>query len=89
MINFETLTNVIRVNCTDLGFGPFSVLIVPVDDEEAIEDEYEYYLIHKKYGIVEFMFGEVATTPEEAAERAYCNAPDYIPDYIRKCFENE
>jgi hypothetical protein len=86
MIDFEILTNVIRVNCADLGFGQFSVLIVPEDDVNALEDEYSYYLMHQKYGLVLFMFADAASTPEEAAERAYNNAPDYIPDFIKQCF---
>ena len=89
MIDFTVLSDVIRVNCENRGFGPFSVLIVPEEDENTIEQEYAYYLIHKKYATVKFMFIDVANTPEEAAERAYHNAIDYIPDFITECLGKE
>ncbi len=89
MFEYMEKIDVVRVNCENLGFGPFSVLIVPVEDENAMEDEYTYYLIHKKYALIQFMFEDAAASLEEAAERAYYNAPDYIPDFIRDCFKNE
>lgn len=89
MIDFEILANTIRVDCSDLHFGPFSVLIVPWETYNGITTLYHYYLTHSNYGIVEFMWGDSVDTLEEAAERAHRNAPDYIPDFIKKCFDEE
>lgn len=88
MIEYKKLPNTMVVDCSAHGFGPFYVLIVPMEGE-AVPDMRYFYLLHRGYGVVLDMFGCGAETDEAAAELAYYNAPDYIPQYIQECFDEE
>jgi hypothetical protein len=72
------------VNCETLHLGPFSVLILNEGD-----GDYSYYLRHKNYCIMRYMFTiKENHTPdnEYLSDIALSNAPEYIPDFIRECF---
>ena len=86
MANFKTVSTLV-VDCSDWGFGEFNVLVVPDEGitEKLGKTGYEFYLRHPKYGVVVAMFGLSCDTPEEAADLAYYNAPDYIPEFIEEC----
>ena len=87
MIKYTKLPETMRVDCSDYGFGPFSVLVVPHGNEE--ENVYDFYLTCTGWGIVLDMYGCKVDNPEYAAEMAYHAAPDYIPEFIAKCFEED
>ena len=89
MIEYKKLPNTMSVDCSAHGFGSFYVLIVPENDENAIEEEYSFYLRHEKYCVMKYMFTCVAADLTDAAELAYYNAPDYIPDFIEECFTED
>lgn len=88
-----TKVSTLVVDCSDWGFGPFEVLMVPNDPPEAITKEYacwfDYYLRHPRYGHVQCMFGCGAESEEHAVELGYNNAPDYIPYYIEEVIDCE
>lgn len=81
MINY-TINDCAIVDCGPLHFGFFSVLIVP----EGTGNEYTFYLRHKNYGVIKYMFTCSAADLTEAANIAYHNAAQYIPDFIQECF---
>lgn len=88
MFDYRTVEAGIIVDCSSLHFGPFSVLIISEG-----EKEYTFYLRHKKYCILKYMFSICATendTITDLVEIAENNAPQYIPDFIQECFaDNE
>jgi hypothetical protein len=88
MYECKKIPETMIVDCSNWGAGPFSVLIVPMPDQYN-ENMRQFYLIHKRYGIVYNMFGLVPDNDEHAAELAYYNAKDYIPNFIKECLENE
>lgn len=88
MFEYKKLPETMIVDCSALGAGPFSVLIVPIPDKYN-ENMRNFYLIHSQYGIVHYMFGLVPDSDEHAAKLAYRNAMDYIPHFLEECFENE
>ena len=88
MINFKKVPETIVVDCSNLGAGPFSVLVVPTPDRHS-ENMRQFYLIHANYGLVYNIFGLVPDNDEHAAELAYYNAMDHIPRYLQECFESE
>lgn len=88
MIEYKKLPETMIVDCSSLGAGPFSVLIVPTPGEYS-EDMRHFYLIHGQYGIVLDMFGLIPDNDEHAAKLAYYNAMDYIPDFLKEVFEAE
>lgn len=86
LTNFEPVPGVIRVSLDQQNFGPFYVLIVP-DPKTNLRS---YYLMHETSGIVLFMFGSgQPETDEHAAELAYWNGPDYIPEFVKQHFTEE
>lgn len=86
-IKFEPVPGVIRVSLAHHGFGGFAVLIVP-DPKTKLRT---YYLTHDTSGVVLFMFGSgQEETDEQAADLAFWNGPEYIPEFVRQHFtENE
>lgn len=85
-INFKPVPGVIRVDLNAHGFGPLYVLIVP--DPET--HHRTYYMMHNSYGVILYMFGSCQEeTDQEAAELAYWNAPDYIPEFVKLCFTED
>lgn len=88
MIEFKKIPETMIVDCSTLGAGPFSVLIVPMPDKYN-ENMKNFYLIHQQYWIVHEMFGLVPDNDEHAAELAYYNAMDYIPHFLKECFDAE
>ena len=87
MANFKTISTIV-VDCSDWGFGPFEVLVVPHECQS--HPCYDFYLRHPRYGIVIDMGGVGIDTPlEEAAEMAYYSAIDYIPDFIKGCNDDD
>ena len=88
MIQYKKIPDTMIVDCSAHGAGPFSVLIVPMPDKHQ-ESMRNFYLIHSQFGLVYHMFGLVPDNDEHAAELAYNNAIDYIPNFLKECFENE
>lgn len=89
MIEYKKLPETMIIDCSAHGFGPFSVLCVPMPNEHS-ESARNFYLIHSEYSVVLYMFGLAPDSDEHAAEIAYNNAVDYIPEFIKQCFdENE
>ena len=86
MARYKKLPETMVVDCSGHGFGQFHVLIVPGDDKSVPDMRY-FFLLHQEYGFVLDMFGIGMEDDEAAAELAYSNAPDYIPLFIEKCFE--
>lgn len=82
MANYKTVSTLV-VDCSDWGFGPFEVLIVPGVCQG--HPCYDCYLRHPKYGPVMDMGGFCDSEEEaEMVEMAYNMAIDYIPDYNEK-----
>lgn len=81
MPEYKIVDHGIIVDCSSLHFGPFSVVILPETDSE-----HSFYLRHKKYCILKYMFTLVESETLELVEIAYNNAPQYIPDFIQECF---
>lgn len=75
----------ILVDCSDLGFGDFEVLIVPsIDTYES-----RFYLLHKHYRVVVDMFSTEPESTEYAIELAHACVPDYIPQFLKECFPDK
>lgn len=90
MIEYKNIENGIIVDCSTYHFGPFSVVVFLESNPDDLEEEYTFYLRHKKYCVMKYMFTMKAYDINAAAEIAYANAPEYIPDFIKECFaENE
>ena len=88
MIKYKKVPETMIVDCSALGAGPFSVLIVPISDKYN-ENMRNFYLIHSQYGLVHEMFGLVPDSDEHAAELAYYNAMEHIPHFLKECFDAE
>lgn len=88
MARYKKLPETMVVDCSEHGFGQFHVLVVPADDATIPNLRY-FFLLHDTYCTIHPMFGCGAETDEDAAEMAFHGAPEYIPDFIRECFEEE
>lgn len=86
MLEYRKVEENAIVDCGDYCFGPFSVLILCESDGATSEKEYSFYLRHKKYCVVKYMFTCTAATLEEAASMGYSNAPEYISEFIHEMF---
>lgn len=87
MSKFKKVSTLV-VDCSDWGFGPFEVLIVPGQCQG--HPCYDFYLRHPEYGPVMEMDGVGVDHPESAlVALAYSMAPDYIPDYIEEVIDCE
>lgn len=84
-IDFTITPGVIRVPLVKLGFGDFYALIVP-DPEKSMQN---YYLMHEQSAVVLYMFGSQIENAADAAEMAYWNAMDHIPDFVKQHFADE
>lgn len=87
MIKTKTVSALV-VDCSDCGFGPFEVLVVPSVCQG--HDCYDFYLRHPQYD-GEMYVGSIGANieGEELAEIAYAAAIDHIPDYIEGVFNDE
>ena len=85
MAKFKKVSTLV-VDCSDWGFGPFQIRVTPCDEETEKHDKpwYNFTLHHPRYCVVHWMFSCGAESEEHAAELAYNNAPDYIPDFIEE-----
>ena len=85
MPKYKTVSTIV-VDCSDWGFGPFEIRVTPCEEETKKHDKpwYEFTLHHPRYGVVMWLFACGAESEQDAAELAYYNAPEYIPDYIEE-----
>lgn len=88
MFKYKTVSTIV-VDCSDYGFGPFEVLVVPNTQlTEAEGRSYNtYYLRHPEYGPVMDMGEWGCGSVEEVAESAHRNAIDFIPAYIKEVID--
>lgn len=85
-INFKPVPGVIRVDLNQYNFGPFYILIVP-DPETHFR---RYCMMHDAYSVILDMFQScVEETDQEAAEIAWSNAHDFIPEFVKLCFTED
>lgn len=88
MTNYKTLPPALCIDCSGLDFGPFNVLVVSdAVTEPGVQPLRHFYLRHDSYGVVIDMFSCVVADDQEAAEIAYSNAADHIPEFIAACMD--
>ena len=79
--------NACRVSLSGYAFPEFYILVLPAVEHDGKPVNYCYL---GKNGCCElfFMFGCYESV-EEAAELAYANVSDYLPDFVRSILEDE
>ena len=83
-ISYEKIPDSIRVDMEQAGLPGFHVLVIP-EEHPPFRGIWPwlfgFYLVNEDTGVVIYMFSSYVRNPDEAANIAVINAPQYTTPY--------
>ena len=80
-VSYETIPDSIRVDMEQAGLPGFHVLVIPEERHSLWPRLFGFYLVNDDTGVVVYMFSSYVRNPDEAANIAVINAPQYTTPY--------